>query len=245
MAELHEAPHKESLVDSTASQIVSYVLDHSLQPGDRLPNEETLTELLRVGRGTLREAVRQLCSRNILKTIRGSGTYVSDRTGIPDDPLGFMFAEDSVKLAYDLIECRMMIEPGIAALAAIRCTEQDRRDLRLVEEKVSSLRTRGGDYRNADLEFHCKIAEISKNDVLKVLLPILSKSIIFSRDVQVEEYATLTLEQTARITNAAHKSIVNAICRGDSEGARSAMVGHLNHSREYYRKALEAHLEEI
>lgn len=245
MADFCEMPHKESLVDSTANKIVSYLLDHSLQPGDRLPNEETLTGLLGVGRGTLREAVRQLCSRNILKTIRGSGTYVSDRTGIPDDPLGFMFAEDSVKLAYDLIECRMVIEPGIAALAATRRTEQDCHELRMAEEKVSSLRTRGVDYRDADLEFHCKIAEISKNDVLKVLVPILSKSMIFSRNVQVEVYATLTLEQTARITNGAHRNIVDAICRGDSEGARCAMIGHLNLSREYYRKELEAHLEEI
>lgn len=236
-------PEQKSLVERTSDKIISYILDNSLQQGDRLPNEETLTTLLGVGRGTLREAVRQLCCRNILKTVRGSGTYIADRTGIPEDPLGFKFVDDNVKLSFDLIESRLVLEPDIAALAAARRTEEDCIALRKIHEQLSALRYSGGDYRELDLKFHCKIAECSKNGVFKILIPILTQSIIRATTVQVEAYDGLSSEQKARITSAAHANVVDAICRSDAEGARYAMIHHLTHGREYYRKQLKAHLE--
>lgn len=235
---------RKTLVERTSDKIISYVLDNSLQQGDRLPNEETLAAQLGVGRGTLREAVRQLCCRNILKTVRGSGTYIADRTGIPDDPLGFKFVDDNVKLSFDLIESRLVLEPDIAALAAARRTEEDCIALRKINAQTSALRESGGDYRESDLKFHCKIAECSKNGVFKILIPILTQSIIRATTVQVEAYDILSAEQKAKITNAAHTNIVDAICRGDTDGARYAMIHHLMHGREYYRKQLKAHLEE-
>lgn len=235
---------QKSLVESTGDKIISYILDNSLQQGERLPNEEMLAMQLGVGRGTLREAVRQLCCRNILKTIRGSGTYVADRTGIPEDPLGFKFVDDNIKLAYDLIESRLLLEPGIAALAAERRSEEDCVSLRELNAQVCTVREAGGDYRELDLKFHCKIAECSKNGVMNTLIPILTQSIIRATTVRVDEYVDLSPAQLAQISNANHTYIVDAICRKDVEGARISMISHLLRGREYYRKLLEKHLME-
>ena len=54
-----------------------------------------------------------LSSRNILEVRQGSGIFVSRNTGISDDPLGFLFIRDKEKLAADLLEFRMMMEPKL------------------------------------------------------------------------------------------------------------------------------------
>ena len=98
-----------SRADSAAQQIIDLIQEKNLQPGDRLPNEQELALLLNVGRSTLREAIRRLVTRNILVVRQGSGTYVSDHTGVPEDPLGLTFIEKGPKLAKDLVEFRLMI----------------------------------------------------------------------------------------------------------------------------------------
>ncbi len=84
--------------------------------------------MLKVGRSTLREAIKRLAARNILTVRQGSGTYVSDHTGVPEDPLGLTFIEKGPKLAKDLVELRLMIEPEMAATAAERITEDQKKN---------------------------------------------------------------------------------------------------------------------
>ena len=114
------AEDNRSLAGQTADALIAYIVDRGLEQGDRLPNERELSGLLGVGRSTLREAVRMLSSRNILEARQGAGVFVSGNTGVSDDPLGFTFIRDKQKLAADLVEFRMMLEPRVAALAALR-----------------------------------------------------------------------------------------------------------------------------
>ena len=116
------AEDNRSLAGQTADALIAYIVDRGLEQGDRLPNERELSGLLGVGRSTLREAVRMLSSRNILEARQGAGVFVSGNTGVSDDPLGFTFIRDKQKLAADLVEFRMMLEPRVAALAALRAT---------------------------------------------------------------------------------------------------------------------------
>lgn len=59
----------KSLPKKIAEDIIAFILEENLQPGDKLPNETVLCERLNVGRSSLREAMRALASRNIV-TIR-------------------------------------------------------------------------------------------------------------------------------------------------------------------------------
>ena len=99
--------------------------NENLQPGDKLPNETVMCERLNVGRSSLREAMRALASRNVITIRQGSGSYVSASPGMIDDPLGLTFIEDKQKMIKDLMEIRFLIEPSIAAMAAIRADESD------------------------------------------------------------------------------------------------------------------------
>ncbi|EEQ47942.1 FadR/GntR family transcriptional regulator, partial [Selenomonas flueggei] len=82
-----------ALTDAVAAQIIEYIQEHGLAPGDKLPTEQELVEMFQVSRSTLREAFKTLVSRNILETRQGSGTYVSPKRGIPTDPLGLTFMQ--------------------------------------------------------------------------------------------------------------------------------------------------------
>ena len=114
------------LGDQAADQIIQLIIDNDGKAGDKMPNEYELAEQLNVSRSTVREAIKALVSRNILEIKRGSGTFISEKCGISDDPLGLMFVKNKLKLATDLLEIRFMIEPKIASLAAANATDEEK-----------------------------------------------------------------------------------------------------------------------
>ena len=117
------------LTDRVADEIVRSIIGQKLKPGDKLPNEFELAKTLGVGRSTLREAIKTLVSRSVVEIRRGSGTFVSARSGVSEDPLGLEFLTDKVQVATDLLELRFLVEPRLASLAASRCTPEELDDL--------------------------------------------------------------------------------------------------------------------
>ena len=113
-----------TLVEHAAQQLVALIKNQRLGAGDKLPTESELTELLAVGRGTVREAVKVLTSRNILEVRQGSGIFVSAKGGVPEDPLGLTLLAHQDKIALDLLDIRLMIEPELAYMAAVRRTPE-------------------------------------------------------------------------------------------------------------------------
>ena len=82
---------ERNLPQKISEDIISFILNEHLQPGDKLPNEAHLAKELNIGRSSLREAMKLLASRNIVTIRQGSGTYVASSPGVVDDPLGFTF----------------------------------------------------------------------------------------------------------------------------------------------------------
>ena len=107
-----------SLAEQAADNIEQLIIENRWTPGEKLPNEMDMVEKLGVGRGTVREAIKILESRNVVEIRRGKGTFVCDNIGKVGDPLGFRFASDKKKLAEDLSDFRAMLEPQIAEIAA-------------------------------------------------------------------------------------------------------------------------------
>ncbi len=93
---------KQTLAERTAERLIAMIRARSYEPGDRLPTEQELMEQLTVGRNTLREALRFLVSRNMVVIRQGAGTFVSEKQGVADDPLGFTFIDDKRRLAHGI-----------------------------------------------------------------------------------------------------------------------------------------------
>ena len=117
----------KTLAEQVADGIMNLIQETPYKAGDKLPTEKELCERTGAGRNTVREALKILASRNVLEIRQGAGTFVSEKQGIPDDPLGFSMVNDHVKLTKDLLQVRIMLEPQIAALAA-QCARNSGRD---------------------------------------------------------------------------------------------------------------------
>ena len=72
--------------EQASEDLIELIRQKNYTPGDKLPTEAELSELLQVGRNTVREALRLLVSRNIVVIRQGSGTFLSEKQGVSDDP---------------------------------------------------------------------------------------------------------------------------------------------------------------
>ena len=216
------------LVEQVEDQIYHYILDTPIEPGAKLPNEFELGEKFGVGRSTIREAVKLLSNKGIVEVRRGSGTYVVTTTKGLSDPLGLRSIKDKNALALDLVNVRLLLEPGIAAMAAQNAAEEDIERLQRLCERVETKIHEGDRYIEDDIAFHTCIAESSKNTVVGQLIPII--------DTAVMMFVNVTHKKLVDETILTHRMIVEAIANHDPMGAQSAMVMHLNFNRTYIKK---------
>lgn len=135
-----------------------------MKAGDKLPNEYDLARELGVGRSTVREAIKRLVARNILTARQGAGTFVSEKNGVPEDPLGltFMMEEGSENLALDLQDIRLMLEPETCAIVARGATPEQIDQMQAYCDEVTRLIEAEEDYSAADAKFHRYLANAAE-----------------------------------------------------------------------------------
>ena len=179
----------KTLAEQVADGIMNLIQETPYKAGDKLPTEKELCESTGAGRNTVREALKILASRNVLEIRQGAGTFVSEKQGIPDDPLGFSMVNDHVKLTKDLLQVRIMLEPQIAALAAQCAKEHEIRELEEILEEMEAAMKKREDYSELDTKFHAKIAQCTHNIVMENLLPVIGKGVaVFAKEVAQTEY---------------------------------------------------------
>lgn len=175
----------------------------------------------------LREAMRALASRNVITIRQGSGSYVSATPGMIDDPFGLTFVEDKQKMIKDLMEIRFLIEPSIAAMAAIRADETDIQNILTACENAEKLLLANKNHTEKDIAFHAAIALSSKNIVVPKLVPIINSSIPLISDSKEYTLRDETIET--------HREIADAIAAHDAVRAHDAMYLHLIYNRKHIK----------
>ena len=228
--EKFEKVNHRLLGEHVEAQLKEYILTTPVNIGDKIPTEFELADMFGVGRSTIREAVRGLVTKGMLEVRRGSGTYVISTQTLDEDPLSLSRYSDKYELALELFEVRLMLEPEIAALAAIHIKEAEKPELICRCEAVEENIRKNENHLPNDVKFHEYIAKCSRNRVVETLIPIISTAVV--------TFGALTYRKLLDETVRSHRSILNAILAGDSVGARCAMVAHLSINREYLREAL-------
>ena len=108
------------LTDRVKNGLIRMIAEDGLQPGDKLPPSDRLCEQFSVSRTVVREAIASLKAEGRLRSLRGSGVYVSE----PPKPTGgnsmFMEAPQDIGDVLDFMEFRMSVEIEAAGLAAER-----------------------------------------------------------------------------------------------------------------------------
>lgn len=200
------------LPDQVVTRLEALILDGVYKPGEKLREQSLATEL-GVSRGPLREAIRTLEGRRLLRRTPHSGVEV---------------AGASVDELNQLLLAREALEGMSARLAAENMTSAEVQALR---DAVLAMETRPeevvrGILTSADNDFHRLIARGSRNRWLEEVL---------MRDL----YALLRLQmfQAAKRsdltdTKAEHRAIIDRIHARDGEGAEQAMRAHIRNARE-------------
>lgn len=206
-----------------AEQLVSLIGARSLQPGDQVPTERELTASFRVGRSSVREALRMLESQGVIRSLNGGAFVVADAAYPLNSSLRLLLTLDESTRLHDVIELRSILECEAVALAAERHGPEhlERMD-EAIEEMAKGLEEPEGDaFIDADLRFHLAVAEATGNRVLL-------HSMHAVRDVIRRMLMTVfNLPGSAARAVEEHRSIRAAIADADPARAREEMRAHL------------------
>jgi GntR family transcriptional repressor for pyruvate dehydrogenase complex len=212
----------EVLPDRIIDRILELIKSKQLQPGDKLPPERELAEIMQVGRQTLRAALRALSAMDVIDIRRSSGAYITDlKPNTFIERLEFMFrmSESSI---IELFEARSALEVTIIRLAASRITSEEFEHLQAHTNKMAEQLDSLSAFSEADLEFHRMLSQFSRNSILAQFAEVILKLGLETRHKTAE-----TLEARQRATRD-HQAIVAALATGDPDLAAKAMLAHMS-----------------
>lgn len=191
-----------------------------LGKGSRLPPERELAVHFNVARSSLRQALKVLEIMGVVTQRVGDGSYLNtDTSAILSVPMEFIFLLDETSIE-ELTELRLLIEPGLARLAAERATTGD---IALLRRSVRDFENSGNDALkivSSDLLFHQAIFQASKNR---------PSTRVFHSIHQTMAKMILVTSQLVDLkhTLAFHRPIMLAIERRDGDRAAKLMAEHL------------------
>lgn len=215
---------RQPLCSQIEDALKKYISNEPIEIGDKLPTESELSTMFGVGRSTVREAVKSLEAKGMLQVRRGVGTYLCSKSVQNDDPLGLSRLDDKYKLALELFDVRLMLEPEIAAKAAEYAQPADIQQIQRLCQETERLYLADQDHMPKDIEFHTCIAKCSQNRVVETIVPIIHTAI--------STFVNLTHRMLRKETISTHRAITEAIAIHDSTGARCAMIMHLTYNRQ-------------
>ena len=205
---------KRNLSQQTADTLYEMVADGVLAPGEQLPNENELATKLHISRTTLREAI------HILVIHRGRGTFVSSQIHAGDH-CDFEQLTPAGSRLQDLLEARLLFEPGMAAMACRRASDQEIDHILSLGAAVEQAALSGQSRLEADRAFHQAIIAASRNVFLSRLLPAINCAATESARMRRAE------DMLTEYTLQDHALLMKFLKVRDADGARQAMDLHL------------------
>jgi GntR family transcriptional regulator, transcriptional repressor for pyruvate dehydrogenase complex len=216
-----EAVRRNKVYEEVAKQIERLILK-KLKPGDKLPAERELAEMLRVSRGSIRDAIRGLELLGLVEPRQGTGTIVRDNTATDSmaNPFANVLKRRRESVA-ELLDFRKMLDPPLAARAATHASSEEIAEMEAILNRQEEKHRRGEAAVAEDAEFHYNIALASGNSVVLKVIDILMDLLreTRARSLQVGDRSQRSLD--------GHRRILEAIKRHDSDAAKSAMLRHI------------------
>lgn len=224
--------------DDAITRIRELIIGGDLKPGDRLPPENQLCELLGMSRSSMREAVKSLAVAGVLDVRRGDGTYVTSlEPSLLLQGIGLAIQLLGDGDLGDVMHIRRVLEGEASALAAVSADDKLLtglgRDLEQMRAAAEADDSEG--LVNHDATFHARVASASANRTLATLLAELSSLTLRARiwrGLQEQGAHELTLSQ--------HRAILDALTDRDPEAARAASVVHVATSERWFRQLVSA-----
>jgi GntR family transcriptional regulator, transcriptional repressor for pyruvate dehydrogenase complex len=215
-------PVKRSrLHEQVAESLRALIEEGQLKPGDALPPERDLAARFGVSRVTVREALRVLQMLGLVEARQGGGNYVAELSlERIVGPLSTVIQHHRA-LRGALMDARAVFEPAICRLAAQRSGEAELAGLEAILARQAGRVERGELAVEEDSEFHLALAQATGNPVVVHVVQTINDLLLESR------LRSLQAPDRPRRSLDGHGRIMAALRARDSEGARQAMLDHL------------------
>ena len=204
----------EEIIDHLKTQIIS----RGLKPGEKLPSEENLAEIMGVGRGTIREALRVLIHMGLVER-KGNGTYVTEAKLANN----YQIKLDEYRDLVEIMEVRRVVEPELARMAAERRNQET---LDLIEKELDEMKEgvlNVDTFILHDNKFHDLIFDASGNLILEGFIKGLKDLMKKQQEIVLKERYKHIMPKSLDF----HERIYKAILEGDGEKAHSVMLNHI------------------
>ena len=224
----------ELLSQSVETAIEGAVRSGELAPGQKLPSEMELCVQFGVSRTVLREALRMLSARGLLRIEKGRGIFVSTLSvdSVANPMELYLHMHGGGGQAVDVVGVRQLIEPAVAAEAALRHTADDVVKLRANVAELTSAVQSHERMTVLDMSFHMLIAEAAHNRILPLILRPVQ---MLMPGIKAQVYDVVNDAHDTAVYW--HSRILEAILDRDAERARAEMAGHLEIAMEHVRLA--------
>lgn len=217
-----------------AEQLRDRIVDGELSPGTRLPSESELARMFGASRSTIREALRQLASQDLITTTRGvtGGSFVSspDAAGVAENlsgSLGLLVNSASLNVT-NLLEARLILEPVAARLAAERADDEAIGRLAQLTTTTHEMPPARGFVVHWD--FHTSLVAATGNPLLEVMCQPINEVLRGrSHRENIERAAWDEVDRE-------HIDIYQAVAGGEAAEAEELTRAHLHKLRPLYEQ---------
>lgn len=221
-------PPRRALAEGFAESLVDDIIAGVYPPNSPLPGEQDLADKSGLSRLTVREAVKSLAAKSVLRVEQGRRTFVNDPSEwSPLDPVLLVARSshnaDRVTLPRKLLEARRVVEVAVAGFAAARRRDSHLEQLRSTIEAMEAAHasTEVEAFVQADIRFHQAILAAADNPFITALFQPLEQVLLIGR----RQTSAFPEERVHAIEK--HRGIYEAIASGDPAAAQSAMAGHM------------------
>lgn len=218
---------RESLSHQVFEQLKKEIIIGRWKPGEKIPSENELSEMLNVSRVTVREALQTLVALDLLEKKQGEGTFVKELSGeLYIDALLPTFVNLKKSKIHSVHEYRKIIEVGAMELVVERVTEEDVEELKKILNKMNLYSNDLERFALEDLNFHLTLCQITRN-------PIIEKANYLMKDYLQECMLEVIRAMGSKDGIYYHGEIIKAIEDRDRKKARNLMEKHLDNNLNY------------
>ncbi|MFI7701277.1 FadR/GntR family transcriptional regulator [Nonomuraea sp. NPDC049480] len=221
--------------EEVADRLITAVAIGEYLPGERLPPERELAQILGVSRSTIREAVGRLLAVGVVDIRRGrnGGAYVRETwTSASADAVRRTLLPRWAEME-QLFDLRCLVEGMVARVAAERREPADVARMREALDRYGSARSPHEEHA-ADIAFHQAVVEATRNPQIARLSRDLLSRVSLGFPIEPYDGASAVYERAL----AEHSALCDAIAAGDTQRAGEIAQGHFSITNEALREVL-------
>ncbi len=224
---------RERVADRVAQELMKLIATGKLMPGERLPGERQLAEMMNVSRVSVRAALQQLKAKGFVTAVQGGGTRVIAASDDQDSALAALVRENRKNLR-DFAQIRVAIEAWAARQAAENATDEQIAEIKHALDVMTDPNRPEEFKAEDDVAFHMSVAKAADSVIYMHLMGGMGD--ILRETLDYHRYKLLATPADDRVFLQQHRKVYEAIRDKDGEAAAQAMTAHV-------KRALAAYAE--